>query len=263
MKRNLLAIVVFVYSSAAWNAMAQTIALDYYFNHESHTTKAGQSERFHYLWEETSNTGFSIWAGIFKAQGATLTSIDAAPTAENLKQASVYIIVDPDSRKENPQPNYIQQTDADNIKKWVKSGGVLVLLANDSANVELPHFNLLANAFGLNFNNDIQNHVVDDNHFEDGAVPVNNSTVFKTAKKPFMKDACSITLSKKAKPLFTAANGAVIAATLKHGKGTVIAVGDPWLYNEYVNGRLPAAFDNDKAAADLTAYILSCIPKNQ
>jgi unsaturated rhamnogalacturonyl hydrolase len=42
-------------------------------------------------------------------------------------------------------------------------------------------------------------------------------------------------------------------AVSKFGRGTVFAVGDPWLYNEYVDGRkLPAAFDNYKAAQDLS-----------
>ncbi|OOQ56526.1 DUF4350 domain-containing protein [Mucilaginibacter pedocola] len=261
MKRKLLAIIAFVYSGFAFNASAQTVALDYYFNHETRKDKNGQPERFHYLWEDTGNTGFSVWGGIFKAQGATLTSIDAAPTAENLKGVSAYIIVDPDSRKENPQPNYVTQADVANISKWVKQGGVLVLMANDSANVELPHFNLLADAFGLHFNNDIQNHVVDDAHFEDGGISTGNSPIFKTAKKPFMKDVCSIAISGKAQPMLKAANGTVIAACTKYGQGTVIAIGDPWLYNEYVNGRLPAQFDNDKAAADITAYILSLARK--
>jgi hypothetical protein len=263
MKRKLFVIVVVVYSIFARQAMAQTVALDYYFNHEVHTNRAGQVERFHYLWEETANSGFSIWADIFRAQGATLSNIDAAPTAENLKPAAVYIIVDPDRPKENPNPNYIQKADIDNIAAWVKTGGVLVLMANDSANVELPHFNQLAACFGLHFNNDLQSHVIDDAHFEDGAVSAANNPVFKTAQKAFIKDACSISLSGKAKPLLKAANGAVIGAVTKYGKGTVIAIGDPWLYNEYVNGRLPAGFDNDKAATDITAFILSKVKRNQ
>jgi hypothetical protein len=264
MKRKLAVIVLFVYSMVTCKAMAQTVALDYYFNHEVHTTKAGQAGRFHYLWEDTANSGFSVWGDIFKSQGASLTSIDTAPTAENLKNVSVYIIVDPDSQKENKQPSYIQKTDADNIAQWVKAGGVLVLMANDSANVELNHFNLLAGYFGLHFNNDMQNHVIDDAHFEDGAVMISNNPVFKTAKKAFMKDACSIGLTGAAKPLLTAmAAGAAIAAITKYGRGTVIAVGDPWLYNEYVNGRLPAGFDNDKAAADLAQYVLSLKHKSQ
>lgn len=257
MRRRLFVIVLFVYSIITVRVMAQTVTLDYYFNHETRVARDGQAKRFHYMWDDTANTGFSVWGDIFKSQGAKLSSLDVAPTPQNLKGTGVYIIVDPDSQKENPSPNYIQQTDADNIAKWVKKGGVLVLMANDSANVELTHFNLLAGKFGMHFNNDMQNHVIDDAHFEDGAVVINNNPVFKTARKAFMKDVCSIALTGKAWPVLKAANGAVIAAIVKYGKGTVFAVADPWLYNEYVNGRLPVGFDNDKAAADLTKYLLS------
>lgn len=42
------------------------------------------------------------------------------------------------------------------------------------------------------------------------------------------------------------------------GDGSVFAVGDPWLYNEYVDGRkLPAEFENFKAANDLVKWALS------
>ena len=50
----------------------------------------------------------------------------------------------------------------------------------------------------------------------------------------------------------------VIIATAKYGKGTVLAVGDPWLYNEYVDGRkLPAEYENYKAAEDLVKWLLA------
>ena len=39
-----------------------------------------------------------------------------------------------------------------------------------------------------------------------------------------------------------------------------IAIGDPWLYNEYVDGKkLPAAFDNLNTARDLADWIKSCL----
>lgn len=255
MKLNLLCIVLYVLANTT-SANAQTVTLDYFFNRETRTGKDGKPERFHYLWEDKGNTGFSIWGDIFLKQGATLATLEIAPTIQNLKNTSVYIIVDPDSKKENPSPNYIQKEDADQIAKWVKAGGVLVLMANDSANAELTNFNTLAGCFGLHFNNDLQNHVVDDAHFDDGALKLVNDPIFTTTAKPFLKDVCSIALSGKATPALKATNGSVIAATVKYGKGTVFAVGDPWLYNEYVNGRLHADFDNDKAADDLVVYLL-------
>ncbi|MGN6396975.1 MAG: DUF4350 domain-containing protein [Mucilaginibacter sp.] len=257
MKRTLFICVLFVYPFAISRANAQTVALDYYFNHETHTGKNGETQRYHYTWEDTANSGFSVWGNIFKSQGASLINIPVAPTRESLRGVSVYIIVDPDTKKENPNPNYIQQTDADNIAQWVKAGGVLVIMANDSANVELEHFNILAGEFGLHFNSDMQNHVIDDAHFEDGAVIINNNPIFKTAHHAFMKDVCSITISGKGKQVLQSQSGAAIAAVVNYGKGMVFAVSDPWFYNEYVNGRLPAGFDNDKAAADLTRYLIS------
>lgn len=240
---------------------AQTVAVDNFFNHETRKGADGQPQGFHYLWDDKVLTGFSKWGEVFTSKGADLRAVSEAPTAASLKGASVYIIVDPDTRKENPSPNFMTEAYATNIAAWVKRGGVLVLMANDSANCELTHFNILASKFGLHFNNDLQNHVIDDAHFDDGAVRPGSSPIFKTAQKLFLKDVCSITLTGKAKPALMSADGSVpIAATVKYGKGTVFAVGDPWLYNEYVNGRLPAGFDNDKAATDLAAWLLSRVP---
>lgn len=235
---------------------AQKVTLDYYFNHEVHKTASGKTERYHYLWDEKTNSGFSIFGAAFKRAGATLDTLGKAPTTVNLKGTSIYIIVDPDTKKESPTPNYIQQKDINEIAAWVKGGGVLVMMANDSANVELPHFNNLAAKFGMHFNNDLQNHVIDDDHFEDGAIITTGNPAFKTAGKIFMKDACSISITGAAKAALKNSDGAVIIATAKYGKGTVFAVGDPWLYNEYTNGRLPSSFENDKAANDVAKWLI-------
>jgi unsaturated rhamnogalacturonyl hydrolase len=50
-------------------------------------------------------------------------------------------------------------------------------------------------------------------------------------------------------------------ATAKYGKGTVFAIGDPWIYNEYiVNDRLNASFQNGTAAIELTEWLIAQIP---
>lgn len=251
-------IFILLLCSAVYEAKSQVVKLDYYYNHEVHKV-AGKSQRFHYLWDEKENTGYSIWGDAFKKCGATLDSLTSAPTRANLKGTAIYIIVDPDTKKENPNPNYITETDADAVALWVKSGGVLVMLANDSANVELPHFNLLAAKFGMHFNNDLQNHVIDDSHFADGAIETRGNPVFKTANQIFMKDVCSITLQGRAKAVLSKNSFALIAMA-KYGKGTVLAIGDPWLYNEYTNGRLPVGYENDKAANDISAWLLKQVP---
>lgn len=256
MKNIISASVLIFLTTVFFKANAQTVMLDYYFNHEVHKNKSGQPERFHYMWEDTTNTGFSILGAAFKNNDAKLASMDKAPAADNLSSANIYIIVDPDTKKESPNPNYIEEKDINEIVKWVKAGGVLVMLANDSANVELPHFNHLAARFGMHFNDDMQNHVVDDNHFEDGAIITTKNPIFKTAYKIFMKDVCSIGLTGPAHAFLRNGNNAVVMAVAKYGKGTVFAVGDPWLYNEYTNGRLPAGYENKKAADDIAKWLI-------
>ena len=48
-------------------------------------------------------------------------------------------------------------------------------------------------------------------------------------------------------------------AVAKYGKGTVFAVGDPWLYNEYMDDRKISAkeYQNYKAADDLVKWAIS------
>ncbi|HEU4551618.1 MAG TPA: DUF4350 domain-containing protein [Chitinophaga sp.] len=247
---------------AALHAQEKNVTLDSWFNNEHQKNAAGKMVSFHYKWEETGNNGFSKLGDAFKAQGATLHTLYAAPTAATLENADIYIIVDPDNAKESPDPKFIRKQDVAAISRWVKNGGVLLLLANDSANTELQHFNGLAAVFGLHFNDERINHVIDDAHFEDGAIPVKNDPVFRTTKKIFMKDACSISVQPPGKALLTSGGATIIAAT-SYGKGTVVAVGDPWLYNEYVNGRLPAGYENDKAMTDLVTWLLAKVPAKQ
>ena len=91
-----------------------------------------------------------------------------------------------------------------------------------------------------------------------GAVLVNDKNeIFKTAKKLYLKEISTLQLSKTAKPVLTD-KGDNIMAVAKVGKGTVFAVGDPWLYNEYVDGRkLPQDFENFKAANDLVKWLIT------
>ena len=49
----------------------------------------------------------------------------------------------------------------------------------------------------------------------------------------------------------------VLIATARIGKGTVFVVGDPWLYNEYTDGRrIPALYENFGAGKELAAWLL-------
>lgn len=233
----------------------KTVLLDYYFNHETRM-EAGKPIRFHYIWEEQDNNGYSIFGNIFHKYGVKTTSLETAPTAQNLKGADIYIIVDPDTTSENKAPNYIQPKDIDAIFNWVKQGGVLMLFGNDSPNVEFTHFNQLASKFGIQFNYDSKNRVIG-NQFEMGAIKIPaGNTIFKTANKIYIKEYSSQKLAGAAKPALSDGN-IVVVSVAKVGKGTVFAVGDPWFYNEYTDGRkIPKEFENYKAAEDVLKWAI-------
>lgn len=93
--------------------------------------------------------------------------------------------------------------------------------------------------------------------WEQGLVTIPAGTsVFPETRSVYIKELSPIAVSGPAKPLVTQ-SGHVIMATAKVGKGTVFAVGDPWLYNEYVDGRrIPGQYENYKAAKELANWLL-------
>lgn len=237
---------------------AQNITLDNYYNQEVRKTTNGQVENYHYLWTDKEMSGFSILGETFLNNGAKeLTTLSKAPNKKNLKNTDVYIIVDPDHLADNPKPNYMDEKSAAFIAKWVKSGGVLLLMGNDKANADLEHFNILTSKFGFRFTDDVILGVKDDNHFDDGGVSTSGVSLFKTSKRIFIKYAASIAIESPAVSVLQTTDGKNAIVSASYGKGAVLAVGDPWLYNEYTNGRLPARFENDKAAADVVQWLMS------
>ena len=53
----------------------------------------------------------------------------------------------------------------------------------------------------------------------------------------------------------------IFMATAKFGKGEVIAFVDPWLYNEYTDGRkLPAEYQNYAAGVEFVRWLLEQSP---
>ncbi len=235
----------------------KTVLLDRWFNSEKRKDVVGANVYWHYVWDERSHPGFYTFGQIFERHGAKLASLDVAPTAANLKGAAVYVIVDPDHVRDNPNPNYVTENDAKQIADWVKAGGTLLIMANDSNNCDLQHLNLLAGTFGVKFTDKSLNMVKNDMYEQGVVLPGANNPVFKSPAKMYLKEVSALEIKAPA-----VANASkdwdVIIATANYGKGKVLAVGDPWLYNEYLDGRkLPAQYENYKAADDLVKWLLT------
>jgi len=235
------------------------VILDSYFNDEKKKDEVtGQTLSWHYKWEETMDGGFSFLGDIFKDYGVNITTLYEGPTTQNLKGADIYIIVDPDIPQENPNPEYIKPEHVKVVTDWVKAGGVLVMLMNDTGNVEFDHSNTLAKQFGIQFNKDSRNRVEGKN-YDMGKVTLPPLIWYK-AKYAYLKQICTLTVTPPAKSILTD-NGDVIMAVSKFGKGTIFAVGDPWFYNEYMDGRkLPSSFQNFTAAQEWVQWLLKQIP---
>lgn len=236
------------------NVFSQTVVgLDNWYNHETNTSTG---KPFHYLWTDNEDSGYSRWGEIFTSKGAKITTI-GKPYAKVLDKISVYIIVDPDTTSENPAPNYIDADDISSITRWVRRGGVLAVLANDGPNCEFTHLNKLMSEFGMYFNH-VTLHPVTGANFEMGAsTDLPDHPLFKGVKKIYLKEIADINISGSAKAILTE-KGKVLIAENNFGKGYIFAIGDPWIYNEYIDhDRLPDGFENRKAAENLTDLLLS------
>lgn len=232
------------------------VVMDNYFNRETKEDAFGKKIVFHYKWQERDNGGYYFMNYLFQRKGASTSLLDEAPTASGLAGASVYFLIDPDWPKENKSPNYIEDKHIEVIYQYVKNGGVLVLMANDSNNVEFTNYNKLTKRFGIQWNENMRHDVID-NQFEQGALLMSKGNpVFKEGRRVFIKQLCTQSISAPATSILSENNETIISVS-KVGKGLVFAVGDPWFYNEYLDGRkLPSRFENYAAAEELINWLL-------
>jgi unsaturated rhamnogalacturonyl hydrolase len=233
----------------------KTVLLDAWFNSQTRKNAMGHTELFHYKWDDDANSGFAFFGRAFQRYGVTLATEKTAPTLADLSKAQIYVIASPDIPVRNPAPNYMDKASGGAIQAWVRAGGVLILMENDVTNSEFEHFNTMSERFGIHFNPVIRNKV-DGDKWEMATVMIPVGTgVFEHPHKAYMKEICTIQVSGPAKAVVTD-KGDVLMAVSKYGKGTVFAVVDPWVYNEYVDrrNRLPVDYDGFAAAIDLAGW---------
>jgi len=241
----------------ATNLRGDTVLVDAWFNSQQRKNAAGQTESFHYKWNGFSNDGYSLFGHLFEYEGATLGTLFAAPTAANLKHAQIYIIASPDNPAKNSHPHYATSHDGAELSAWVQRGGILLLLENDPANADIEHFDNIADRFGIHFNAVLSHHVVGIDYAA-AEIPVkSDGDLFHSPHVLYMKDTCTISVSAPARALVTDRD-VIVIATAKYGKGTVLAVVDPWLYNEYTDGRKDhPAGDNFAAGKELVRWVIA------
>ena len=238
-----------------------TVLVDGWFNSQQRADAFGQQIEFHYKWNTWDEAGYSLLGHIFRNYGAHTRELDAEPTAAELRGAQVYLIVSPDNLDKNPHPHYANAEDAAQIASWVRSGGVLMIMENDTSYADLDHFNVVSEKFGIHFNSVLRKHVIGTNH-EQGKILIDGKgPIFHHPHTIFVKDVCTISVSGPAHAALSEGDD-IFMATAKYGKGTVYAMVDPWLYNEYTDGRkLPAAYDNFAAGNELVRWVLAQVPR--
>ncbi len=238
------------------------VTVDGWFNSQQRMDAFGKNVYFHYKWSTQDMPGFSLVGHLFRNYGAETKELDAEPTAANLRGTQVFVIVSPDNTDKNPHPHYGTAEDGEQLAAWVKAGGVLMIFENDTSFADLDHFNAVSDKFGIHFNSVLRKHVIG-TQWDMGKIAVDGSgPVFHHPHTLYMKDVCTISVSGPAQALLSE-NGDVFMATAKYGKGTVFAVVDPWLYNEYTDGRkLPAEYDNYAAGEELVRWVLQQVPRS-
>jgi unsaturated rhamnogalacturonyl hydrolase len=242
----------------------KTVLIDAWFNSQKRKSADGQEELFHYKFSDEANSGYSVWGRMFQQYGLRTEPLDHAPTAADLKDAGVYIIVSPDIPALNPNPHYMDAESAAVIEAWVKAGGVLVMMENDSEHADQTHLDILSDRFGIHYNPVTRNRELNDSYANTMVkIPAGAGGIFRQAHNATMKETCTITVSKPARVVLTdkgdaTDEGDVLMAVSQVGKGMVYANVDPWIYNEYTDGRkAPLGEDNFAGGQELTRWIVT------
>jgi unsaturated rhamnogalacturonyl hydrolase len=238
-----------------------TVLMDGWFNSQKRADAFGRQVYFHYKWDTQDMPGYSLVGRIFRNFGVETKELDARPTFENLSKAQVYMIVSPDNPDKNPHPNFATAEDGEQIAKWVKAGGVLAIMENDTSFADLDHFNAIAEKFGMHFNSVLRKHVIGTN-WEQGRIELDGTgPIFHHPHTIYVKDVCTISVKAPAVSVLKEGDD-IFMATEKYGKGTVYAFVDPWLYNEYTDGRkLPTMYGNYAGGVELVRWLLEQVPR--
>ena len=225
---------------AAAPLAAQTVvALDGYHNAERAMPE-------HYQWEGTTDGSFSKLASGFREHEVEVRTLRSRIDATSLQGVNLLIIVDPDTPEETPDPKYIEDAEIDALAKWVNDGGRLVLLGNDKGHAEFTHFNRLAKRFGVQFLEETYPKVSG----KAILVATGKHSIFEGGLQAYLVEVAPLKLVAPAEAMLTH-EGTDVMALAHVGRGMVFALGDPWLYDEYIERN-----DNVRIATNLFRMLL-------
>jgi unsaturated rhamnogalacturonyl hydrolase len=201
----------------------KVVALDGFHNNESKMPD-------HYQWDGVRPGGFSELGKLLQGLGAELRTVRERVTPGVLAGVKVFIIVDPDTPAETIDPQYILPPEIIAIEDWVRAGGRLVLLGNDKGNAEFAHFNQLAKRFGIEFLEETYPKVKGKGIL----IAKGETSIFEGAPEVYLVEVAPLKVEASVKILL-AEHGTPIMALAHVGRGEVFALGDPWIYNEYID----------------------------
>jgi unsaturated rhamnogalacturonyl hydrolase len=218
---------------------AQVVAVDGFHNDE---TKMPD----HYRWEGTGQGGYSELGKVIQSLGGELRTVHERLTTAVLSGIQVFIIPDPDTPLESDNPKYLEPAEVDALEKWVQAGGRLVLLGNDKGNAEFEHFNQLAKRFGIEFLEETYPKVKGKGIL----VARGTGSIFDQGLTVYLVEIAPLKVTPDVTILLED-HGTPVMALAHSGKGSVFALGDPWVYNEYIGHN-----DNRKVAENLFRMLL-------
>ena len=237
LRRSLIALFALL-ASAPLRAQG-VVALDGFHNNESKMPD-------HYQWDGKSDGSFTKLGNAFREHGVELRTIRSRIDAKALDGVRMLIIVDPDTPDETSDPKYIEDAEIEAITTWVSGGGRLVLLGNDKGHAEFTHFNRLASRFGIQFLEETFPKVSGKAILE----ATGSDAIFEGGLKAYLVEVAPLKLTLPAESMMRV-DGTDVMALAHVGSGMVFALGDPWLYDEYIERD-----DNVKIATNLFTMLL-------
>ena len=121
-----------------------------------------------------------------------------------------------------------------------------MLLGNDKGHAEFTHFNRLASHFGIQFLEETFPKVSGKAILEASGA----DAIFEGGLKAYLVEVAPLKLTLPAQSMMRV-DGTDVMALAHFGSGMVFALGDPWLYDEYIERG-----DNVKIATNLFSMLL-------